>query len=135
MNRFMLLLGAALTWFAVAAHAQRTYPVFDSGIVVDSVEYNEVGEIGAGVVIDDAASTRAPSFTPEFRVVSAAVNAGAATAQCDANEFVVTGGALCTVPNASRLRGRLAASQPTANGWTVSCAFGNATAIAVCNSR
>jgi Putative Ig domain len=91
--------------------------------------------IGDGVVIDDAVSTRAAGFTPQFRLVSAAGNAINATAQCNANEFVIAGGGMCNVPNTNAVRGRLASSQPSADGWAVKCGFGAATAIAVCSSR
>jgi hypothetical protein len=87
------------------------------------------------LAIDDAASTRAPGFTPQFRLVSAAANSVNATAQCDAKEFVVTGGGTCSVPNNNLLRGVLSSSQPSANGWSVKCGFGAATAIAVCSLR
>lgn len=91
--------------------------------------------IADGVVINDAVSTRAPGFTPQFRLVSATARSPEAIAQCDANEFVVTGGAACTGPNGGILRGLVASSQPNATGWAVKCAFGAATAIAVCSAR
>lgn len=91
--------------------------------------------IGETLAIDDAASTRAPGFTPQFRLVSAAANSVNATAQCDAREFVVAGGGACNVPNNSLLRGVLSSSQPAANGWAVKCGLGAATAIAVCSLR
>jgi Putative Ig domain len=91
--------------------------------------------IANAVMIDDPVSLRAPGFTPEFRVamnVSSSVNA---TVSCNLNEFVVTGGGACTIPNSNTILGRVAAMGPAANGWQVSCSGGTATAIAVCSLK
>jgi hypothetical protein len=47
----------------------------------------------------------------------------------------VTGGGACTVPNSNTIQGRIATNQPTANGWTISCSGGTATAVVVCQSK
>jgi hypothetical protein len=91
--------------------------------------------VGAGVAINDAVSTRAPGFTPQFRVVTNAAATIAATASCNVSEFVVTGGGSCTVPNSNTVQGRMASSQPASNGWTVTCSGGTATAVVVCQVR
>lgn len=91
--------------------------------------------IGNGTTIDDAVSTRAPGFTPQFRVVTNMTSTISAAASCSATEFVITGGGVCTVPNSNTVQGRVAASGPTTNGWQVSCSGGTATAIAVCSKQ
>jgi len=85
------------------------------------------------LAINDAISTRAPGFTPQLRVVT---NIGATittTAACSTNEFVLTGGGGCTVPNSNTVQGRIASSGPAGNGWQVTCSGGTATATAVCS--
>ena len=89
--------------------------------------------IGNGVTISDAASTRAPGFTPQFRVVTAITATITARASCDVTEFVISGGGACSVPNSNTVLGRVAASAPAANGWQVTCSGGTATAVAVCS--
>jgi hypothetical protein len=86
-------------------------------------------------LVDDAVSTRAAGFTPNFRVVT---NVGATistTATCNQNEFVITGGGGCTVPNSNTVLGRIATSGPASNGWQVTCSGGTATAVAVCSLK
>ena len=87
------------------------------------------------LAINDIASTRAPGFTPQFRLVTNVSAAIQATAQCGGNEFVLTGGGTCTVPNVNTVQGRVASSQPSSNGWTVVCSGGTATAVAVCQTK
>ncbi len=87
--------------------------------------------IANGVTIDDAVSTRAPGFTPQFRVVTTVAATITAAAACDTTEFVVTGGGACTVPNSNTVMGRIAASEPVSNAWQVTCSGGTATAVAV----
>lgn len=91
--------------------------------------------IGNGVTINDAGSTRAPGFAPQFRTVTHASSTISATALCHADEFVVTGGGVCTVPNSNTVQGRIAASEATSNGWQVTCSGGTATAVAVCSLK
>jgi len=91
--------------------------------------------IGSGTTIDDAVSTRAPGFTPQFRVVTNVSSTINATASCHETEFVITGGGACTVPNSNTVQGRIAASGPTTNGWQITCSGGTATAVAVCNKK
>jgi len=91
--------------------------------------------IGNGILVDDAVSTRASGFTPNFRV---ATNVGATistTATCNQNEFVITGGGGCNVPNSNTVLGRIATSGPASNGWQVTCSGGTATAVAVCSLK
>ncbi|HLH17288.1 MAG TPA: hypothetical protein VKX45_08710 [Bryobacteraceae bacterium] len=71
---------------------------------------------------------------PVLQTVTAAPGAANAAANCAANQFLVTGGGTCTVPNLPGA-GRIAASAPSGNGWSVSCNAGQATAIAVCAPR
>jgi hypothetical protein len=71
--------------------------------------------IANGVTIDDAVSTRAPGFTPQFRVVTTVAATITAAAACDATEFIITGGGTCTVPNSNTVMGRVAASEPVSN--------------------
>lgn len=87
------------------------------------------------LTIDDVASTRASGSALQLRLVSTATNSTNAATQCDATEYVVSGGGTCTVPNHTVLRGVLSSSQPTANGWAVKCGLGAATAVAVCGLR
>jgi len=89
--------------------------------------------VGNGVTISDAASTRAPGFTPQFRVVTNVASGITATASCDTTEFVITGGGGCTVPNSNTVQGRIATSGPATNGWTVTCSGGAANAAAICS--
>lgn len=91
--------------------------------------------ISNGVNINDAVSTRAAGFTPQFRVVTNVAATITAAAACDATEFVVTGGGGCTVPNSNTVQGRVAASGPASNGWQVTCSGGTATAVAVCRKQ
>jgi hypothetical protein len=91
--------------------------------------------VGGGTTINDAISTRPPGFTPQFRTVTNVASTASATASCNTNEFVVTGGGACTVPNSNTIQGRIATNQPTANGWTISCSGGTATAVVVCQSK
>lgn len=91
--------------------------------------------IGNGTTIDDAVSTRAPGFTPQFRVVTNAASTISAAASCSDTEFVITGGGACTVPNSNTVQGRVAASGPATTGWQVTCSGGTATAIAVCSKQ
>jgi hypothetical protein len=91
--------------------------------------------IGNGTLIDDAVSTRAPGFTPQFRVVTNIASTISATASCNAREFLITGGGGCTVPNSNTVQGRVATSGPTTNGWQVTCSGGTATAVAVCSKQ
>jgi hypothetical protein len=85
------------------------------------------------LAIDDAKSTRAQGFSPQFRVATMPSSTISATVSCNLNEFVVTGGGGCTVPGVNTVQGRIATSQPAANGWTVVCSGGTATAVAVCS--
>jgi hypothetical protein len=48
---------------------------------------------------------------------------------------VVTGGGSCNVPNSNTVLGRIATSEPSSNGWQVTCSGGTATAVAVCNLK
>jgi hypothetical protein len=92
--------------------------------------------IGNGALtVNDAVSTRPPGFSPQYRLVSKVASTITATAKCDIDEFVVTGGGACNVPNSNAVLGRIAASQPSANGWKVTCSGGSATAFAVCNLK
>lgn len=91
--------------------------------------------ISPGLSISDALSTRPAGFTPEFRVVTQPGASNTATATCEAAEFVITGGGSCVVPNQNTVQGRLAVSQASGNGWTVSCSGGTATAVAVCSRK
>jgi hypothetical protein len=91
--------------------------------------------IGSGVTINDAASTRAPGFTPQFRVVTNIAATITSTASCATTEFVITGGGGCTVPNSNTVQGRVASSGPATNGWTVTCSGGTATAVAICSKQ
>jgi hypothetical protein len=88
-----------------------------------------------GLAINDDVSTRAPGFSPQFRLASNAATMISATATCNPNEFVIAGGGQCTVPNSNTVLGRIASSAPTANGWAVTCSGGTATAIAVCSLK
>jgi len=91
--------------------------------------------VSPGLTVDDAISLRPPGFTPQFRVVTNVAATISATASCNLNEFVVTGGGVCTVPNSNTVQGRIASSAPSANGWGVTCSGGTATAVAVCNLK
>ncbi len=91
--------------------------------------------VGNGVTINDAVSTRAPGFTPQFRVVTNIAATTTATAACDVTEFVVTGGGACTVPSSNTVLGRIASSGPALNGWQLICSGGAATAVAVCSKQ
>lgn len=91
--------------------------------------------VGNGLTIDDAISTRAPGFTPQFRLVTNIATVISATAACDVTEFVVTGGGACTVPNSNAVLGRVASSGLALNGWQVTCSGGTATAFAVCSKQ
>lgn len=115
-----------------AGQAQITVQATD-GITSSQRTYGLL--IGNGTTIDDAVSTRAPGFTPQFRVVTNIASTINATAACDATEFVITGGGGCTVPNSNTVLGRVAASGPTTNGWQVTCSGGTATAVAVCSKQ
>jgi hypothetical protein len=74
-----------------------------------------------------------PATAPALKTYSSSPGTANATASCGANEFLVTGGGTCTVPNLANM-GRIASSSPTANGsgWAVSCNAGQANAVAVC---
>jgi hypothetical protein len=91
--------------------------------------------INSSLAINDPASTRAPGFSPQFRVAMMPSSTISATVSCDLNEFAITGGGACTVPNSNTVTGRIATSQPSANGWTVICSGGTATAVAVCSLK
>jgi Putative Ig domain len=91
--------------------------------------------VGSGLAISDDLSTRSPGFSPQFRIVSNAGSTINATATCNANEFVITGGGQCSVPNNNAVLGRIASSTPTANGWAITCSGGTATGIAVCSLK
>jgi hypothetical protein len=113
-----------------AGQAQITVQATD-GITASQRTYGLL--IGSGTTIDDTVSTRAPGFTPQFRVVTNIATTINATAACNATEFVITGGGGCTVPNSNTVQGRIAASGPITNGWQVTCSGGTATAVAVCS--
>jgi hypothetical protein len=103
---------------------------------ITSVDGSFTLNVGDGALaVNDVVSTRPPGFSSQFRLVSKVASTISATASCNPNEFVVTGGGACTVPNSNAVLGRIAASQPAANGWTVTCSGGSATAFAVCNLK
>ena len=91
--------------------------------------------VGGGLALDDAVSIRAPGFTPQFRLVNSVATTIGATANCNADEFVVTGGGQCTIPNNNTVLGRISSSAPLGNGWAVTCSGGTATAVAVCSQK
>ena len=103
------------------------------GVTADTRSY--LLRVSGGTTINDASSTRAPGFTPQFRVATLPSPGISATASCNLNEFVVTGGGTCTVPNVNTVQGRIASSVPSQNGWQVTCSGGTATAIAVCSLK
>lgn len=87
------------------------------------------------LTISDALSTRPPGFVPQFRTVTQPGVSNNAIANCDLQEFVITGGGSCIVPNQNTIQGRVATSLATANGWSITCSGGTATAFAVCQLK
>lgn len=103
---------------------------------ITSVDGSFALTIGNGALtVNDTVSTRPPGFSPQFRLASKVASTITATANCNTDEFVVTGGGACNVPNSNAVLGRIAASQPSANGWAVTCSGGSATAFAICNLK
>ena len=115
--------------------AAQTFLTFRASDGITASQHTYGLLIGDGVTIDDALSTRAPGFTPQFRVVTAIAATISATAACDVTEFAITGGGVCTIPNSNTVLGRIAASGPVSNGWQVTCSGGTATAVAVCSKQ
>jgi hypothetical protein len=75
-------------------------------------------------------------LSPAIRLVTNSSTLATATASCDVTEVVLNGGGTCAVPNSNSISGRLASSAPSgANGWTVSCSTGQATAVALCSLK
>lgn len=91
------------------------------------------GAAGASGPQGSQGPSGSPATAPALKTYSSSPGAANATASCGANEFLVTGGGTCTVPNLPNM-GRIASSSPTANGsgWAVSCNAGQANAVAVC---
>jgi hypothetical protein len=74
-----------------------------------------------------------PAFPALFRMTSATSPSASAAVSCAPSEKLITGGAVCVVPNRTTNSGRVASSSPSgSNGWSVSCSLGEATAVAVC---
>ncbi|HLH17289.1 MAG TPA: hypothetical protein VKX45_08715 [Bryobacteraceae bacterium] len=75
----------------------------------------------------------APGIPPSVATGTIAGNTNTATATCAAGQVLLNGGGVCAVPNTNTISGRIASNAPNgANGWTVACSSGNATAEAVC---
>lgn len=91
--------------------------------------------VRSGLDINDAASVRVPGFAPQFRLATVTSAAISATASCNADEFLVSGGGVCTVPNSNTVLGRIASSAPSGNGWNVTCSGGTASAVAICSLK
>jgi hypothetical protein len=116
--------------------AAGTFPLqvkVTDGINTSSRTYQLV--VSSALNISDAASLRAAGFTPAYRTVISTSSTISATAACAQNEFVITGGGTCTVPNNNTVQGRIASSSPLTNGWQVTCSGGTATAVAICNAK
>lgn len=74
-----------------------------------------------------------PAFPAPFRMTSATSPSASAAVSCAPSEKLISGGAVCIVPNRATNSGRVASSSPSgSNGWSVTCSLGEATAIAVC---
>lgn len=91
--------------------------------------------VNDALTISDALSLRPPGFVPQFRTVTQPGVSNSAVASCDLQEFVITGGGSCIVPNQNTIQGRVATSLATANGWSITCSGGTATAFAVCQLK
>ncbi|HLH17290.1 MAG TPA: hypothetical protein VKX45_08720 [Bryobacteraceae bacterium] len=83
------------------------------------------------------AGPRGPSgasgLSPSVATVTVPSTTATATATCASGQVLLNGGGLCAVPNTNSISGRIASSAPNgANGWTVACSTGNATAVALC---
>ncbi len=74
-----------------------------------------------------------PGISPSVATVISSNATNTATATCATGQVLLNGGGTCAVPNTNSISGRIASSQPSgANGWTVTCSAGNATAVALC---
>ncbi len=74
-----------------------------------------------------------PAFPPAFRMTSATSSSASAAVSCAPSEKLISGGAVCVIPNRTTNSGRIASSSPSgSNGWSVTCSLGDATAVAVC---
>jgi hypothetical protein len=75
----------------------------------------------------------APGISPSVATVTVPSATATATATCGSGQVLLNGGGICAVPNTNSISGRIASSAPNgANGWTVTCSAGNATAVALC---
>jgi hypothetical protein len=75
------------------------------------------------------------AFPSAFRLASVTGASDSAVVSCLAGERLLSGGAVCAVPNRTTNSGRIAASGPSGtNAWMVTCSVGQATAVAVCAS-
>jgi hypothetical protein len=91
----------------------------------------QTGAMGPAGPQGSVGPTGPAGTVPVFQTVTVSPALANATASCGANQFLVTGGGVCTVPNLAGA-GRVATSAPSSNGWTVSCNAGQAVAVAVC---
>ncbi len=77
-----------------------------------------------------------PGVAPATRTVIVPSASARSAASCNATEFLLTGGGICTVPNTNGINGRIASSAPDGNnGWATSCSAGQATAVALCAAK
>ena len=77
-----------------------------------------------------------PSGVASITTVTVPTTTVTATAACNTNQVLISGGGTCTVPNTNSISGRIASSGPAGNNnWTVTCSAGQATAVALCAAK